>query len=128
MHEEILTRSSIYVVQSLNCSSGFRCLVTSTDFGPCFLKNLDPHLSSRVLHSNSVFVPCKAELLNSLLISVEWEPIVHDNFEWLSVNSHLNTVDSSSIHISCQEVVSDSEALLLVSNLGWIFSKASHSC
>ena len=123
MHEEVLARCAVDVVERLDCSSGFWSFVTSADFGPRFFKDLYPHFSGCVLNSDRVFVSGKAELLDTLLVSIEWEPVVHNDFKWFSVHCHPHAINTSSIYISCQEVVSDSESLLLMGDFRRIFSK-----
>lgn len=125
-HEKLLARSTIDIIQSFQGSTHLGCLVTPADFGPCFLDQLYPHFTFAIFELTGL-VSGEAELLNSILVEIKWEPIINHDDKWLSVDVHLDCVASRSIGLRNKIVISNSFSELQMRLLWSIFSKTCES-
>jgi hypothetical protein len=103
MNLELLTRSSVNVVETFSASSSFAGFIAATNFGPAFFHDLNPKLTCPVLVDFSAILVLndfslgKTKLFNPLFIDIKWKPVINHNLSWFSVNMVLYTVDTSFI-------------------------------
>lgn len=114
MNIELLTRSSVNVVESFSASSSLSCFIRTANFGPTFFHDLYPKFTgSVVVDYSSVFVLfnfwfSKAKLLNTLFIQVEREPVINNNFCWLTIYIKFHAINSEFIEFIDEEIISNS--------------------
>lgn len=106
MNPELLTWSTINVIESFSTCPSFTSFITAANFGPTFFHDLSPKLACSIfINLSTIFISlnfgfCKTELFNSLFIHIKWKPVINYNLCRLSINMELHSINTSLIEFA----------------------------